>query len=107
MIRRTDRAIVQSLMPSDRVVLDPTSERQLAARPRLPRLRRLAGTKVALLDIAKPRGDRFLDRLQQRFEAAGATVQRYRKPTFTKPAPMDLRQEIAVQCGAVVEALAD
>lgn len=90
-----------------RVVLDPSSERQLAARPRLPRLGRLEGTTVGLLDIAKPRGDRFLDRLQQRFERAGATVLRFRKPTFTKPAPVDLRQQIAVQCGAVVEALAD
>lgn len=90
-----------------RVVLDPTSERQLAARPRLPRLARLEGATVALLDIAKPRGDRFLDCLQQRFERAGAAVVRFRKPTFTKPAPVDLRQQIAVQCGAVVEALAD
>jgi hypothetical protein len=90
-----------------RILLDPTGERQLAQRPRLPRLATLAGVTVGLLDIAKPRGDRFLDRLQQRLEAGGATVQRYRKPTFTKPAPVDLRQQIAVQCGAVVEALAD
>ena len=32
---------------------------------------------------------------------------RYAKPTFTKPAPVDLRQKIAVECEAVVEALAD
>ena len=37
----------------------------------------------------------------------GATVKRYAKPTFTKPAPVDLRHEIAVKCDAVVEALAD
>jgi hypothetical protein len=90
-----------------RILLDPTGERQLAQRPRLPRLATLSGVTVGLLDIAKPRGDRFLDRIQQRLESAGASVQRYRKPTFTKPAPIDLRQQIAVQCGAVVEALAD
>lgn len=105
------RAMMASAMSSgrdpDRVLLDPTSERQLATRPRLPRLRRIEGATVALLDISKPRGDRFLDGLQRRLEAAGATVRRYRKPTFTKPAPVDLRQQIAVQCGAVVEALAD
>ena len=39
--------------------------------------------------------------------AAGASVQRYRKPTFTKPAPVDLRHEIATQCDLVIEALAD
>ncbi len=37
----------------------------------------------------------------------GATVKRYRKPTFTKPAPVDLRHEIATQCQVVIEALAD
>ena len=34
-------------------------------------------------------------------------VQRYRKPTFAKPAPVDLRHEIATQCDVVIEALAD
>ena len=91
-------------MSERRILLDPTGERQLAQRPRLATL---SGVTVGLLDIAKPRGDRFLDRIQQRLESAGAIVQRYRKPTFTKPAPIDLRQQIAVQCGAVVEALAD
>ena len=94
-------------MSEPRIVLDPTSERLLAQRPRLARLLTLQGVTVGLLDIAKPRGDRFLDRLAERLTHAGAIVQRYRKPTFTKPAPVDLRQQIAVQCGAVVEALAD
>ena len=34
-------------------------------------------------------------------------MKRYAKPTFTKPAPIDLRREIAEECGFVVEALAD
>jgi hypothetical protein len=34
-------------------------------------------------------------------------VQRAAKPTFTKPAPPDLRREIAEHCDAVIEALAD
>ena len=29
------------------------------------------------------------------------------KPTFTKPAPADLRRDIASRCDAVIEALAD
>jgi hypothetical protein len=37
----------------------------------------------------------------------GAKVLRFSKPTFTKPAPVDLRQEIATQCNLVIEALAD
>ena len=90
-----------------RTLLDPTHERSPAVRARLPRLAGLGGVNVALLDISKARGDVFLDRLQARLEVSGATVRRYRKPTFTKPAPVDLRQQIAVECGAVIEALAD
>jgi hypothetical protein len=91
----------------ERVVLDPTSERQLPIRERQPRLATLEGATVGLLDISKPRGNLFLDRLEQQLRERGATVRRYSKPTFTKPAPVDLRQQIATECGAVVEALAD
>jgi hypothetical protein len=90
-----------------RILLDPTSERSPAQRERLPRLDSLAGRTVGLLDISKARGDVFLDRLEQRLREHGAEVARFKKPTFTKPAPPDLRQQIAVQCDAVVEALAD
>ena len=88
-------------------LLDPTHERAPALRARLPRLASLAGMQVGLLDISKARGDVFLDRLEARLVEAGASVRRYQKPTFTKPAPVDLRQQIAVECGAVIEALAD
>ena len=37
----------------------------------------------------------------------GLTVKRYRKPTFTKPAPDELRGQIAEECQLVIEALAD
>jgi len=90
-----------------RILLDPTHERSPAIRARLPRLGSLDGIQLGLLDISKARGDVFLDRLQRRLESAGARVRRYKKPTFTKPAPLDLRQQIAVECGAVIEALAD
>ena len=92
---------------SDRILLDPTNERAPALRERLPRLESLDGRTIGLLDIAKPRGDLFLNRLEQRLRERGAKVKRFRKPTFTKPAPVDLRHEIAVSCDAVVEALAD
>ena len=89
------------------VLLDPTSECAAAVRARLPRLASLEGRTVGLLDIAKPRGDIFLARLGERLRERGAHVELFRKPTFTKPAPVDLRQEIATKCDAVVEALAD
>lgn len=88
-------------------LLDPTGERRPSARPRAPRLPALAGQVIALLDISKPRGDVFLDRLAALVTARGATVRRYTKPTFTKPAPADLRRQIAQDCHAVIEALAD
>ena len=90
-----------------RIVLDPTSERSPAAKARLPRLAGLDGKTIGLLDISKPRGDRFLDRIAERLTQQGATVVRFMKPTFTKPAPIDLRQQIAARCDGVIEALAD
>ena len=90
-----------------RTILDPTSERTVAERERLARPATLSGLTVGLLDISKPRGDVFLDRLEERLVGVGANVKRYKKPTFTKPAPVDLRHEIAVECQVVIEALAD
>ncbi len=89
------------------IVLDPTGERAAATRARAQRPSSLRGKTVGLLDISKPRGDVFLDRLETLIVEHGATVTRFRKPTFTKPAPLDLRHEIANQCDVVIEALAD
>ncbi len=90
-----------------RALVDPTSEQQSVERQLNPRPSSLSGRTVGLLDISKARGDVVLDRLAQRLEGDGATVLRYTKPTFTKPAPVDLRHEISVQCEVVIEALAD
>ena len=86
-------------------ILDPTAERDPGGRPLADR----AGPPrtVALLDIRKPRGDIFLDELEALLRARGISVQREAKPTFTKPAPADLRREISERCDAVIEALAD
>jgi hypothetical protein len=88
-------------------VLDPTAEVVPAERRRVPRPPGLDGLTIGLLDISKPRGDVFLDRLEQLLQQRGWRVRRFAKPTFTKPAPIDLRQEIATQCDVVIEALAD
>ena len=90
-----------------RVYLDPTSERSPLARARAPRPRSLEGKTVGLLDISKPRGDVFLDRLEARLAERGVRTLRFRKPTFAKVAPVDLRHEIATKCDVVIEALAD
>jgi hypothetical protein len=90
------------------IILDPTDEREPVERQPAPRAKRLAGT-VALLDIVKPRGDVFLDRLAEVLpqRRSGLTVERFSKPTFTKPAPEPLLRQIAERAGAVIEALAD
>lgn len=88
-------------------LLDPTSEREPSTRPNAPRPATLEGKTVGLLDISKPRGDVFLDRIQTKLEERGLTVERFKKPTFTKPAPSDLRHEIETKCDVVIEALAD
>lgn len=88
-------------------VLDPTAGTTTSALPRAARLGSLDGAVVGLLDISKPRGDIFLDRVSERLSEQGATVKRFMKPTFAKVSPLDLRQEIASQCDAVIEALAD
>lgn len=92
---------------STRIVVDPTAELEPAGRALRPRPDTLTGATVGLLDISKPRGDVFLDRLERLLSDRGATVVRYAKPTFTKPAPIDLRREIAARCEVVIEALAD
>ena len=89
------------------IVLDPTGEQIPAERALLQRPSSIEGRTIGLLDISKPRGNIFLDRLQHRLETAGARVERFKKPTFTKPAPVDLRHEIATKCDLVIEALAD
>jgi hypothetical protein len=94
-------------MPGERTVLDPTGERSEAIRELSARPPSLDGLTVGLLDISKPRGNVFLDSVETALDPAGHRTRRYRKPTFTKPAHPDLRAEIARECEAVVEALAD
>jgi len=88
-------------------VLDPTGELRPAERQRVARPASLEGLRVALLDISKPRGDVFLDRLQELLDAHGARTERFRKPTFARPAPRAMLEEILGKSDLVVEALAD
>ncbi len=89
-------------------ILDPTDERVPVQRSLTRRPEAITGT-VALLDISKPRGNVLIDRLQERLteRLPGITIKRYAKPTFTKPAPDELRRTIAEESDFVIEALAD
>lgn len=90
------------------ILLDPTDERQPVERQLSPRSGAITGV-VGLLDISKPRGNVMLDELEVllRGRVPDVEVKRYRKPTFTKPCPTELRQKIKAECNFLVEALAD
>lgn len=89
-------------------LINPLNETLVKAATPPPRLQSLAGKKIGLLDISKPGGSFFLDRLEQLFREryhAGEVV-RARKPTFSKNAPDAVIEQLrGVQ--AVVEGLAD
>lgn len=89
-------------------LLDPTNEAIPVVRQITPRPEAITG-KVAFLDISKRRSDEFLDRLQEAMERRlpQVEVNRYHKPTFSKPAPADLRREIKKINDFVVIGLAD
>ena len=88
-------------------LLDPTSELKPSNRVPLKRLSDLEKKTVGLLDISKPKGDIFLDRIAEGLHERGVRVKRFSKPTFTRLAPIGLKNEIAGSCDAVIEALAD
>ena len=71
--------LIQSFVRRPGLYSDPF---RLATRPSSPRF----------FTSSKMRGDVFLDRLEERLVEHGAHVKRYAKPTFTKPAPVDLRE---------------
>jgi hypothetical protein len=72
------------------------------------RLASLAGRKIGLLDISKPGGSFFLDRLEKilRERHGVADIVRARKPTFSKNAPLEIIEQLR-GLDAVVEGLAD
>jgi hypothetical protein len=88
-------------------LLDPTSELKPINRVPLKRLIDLQKKTVGLLDISKPKGNIFLDRIAEGLHEKGIRVKRFSKPTFTRLAPIKLKNEIVGSCDAVIEALAD
>ena len=95
-------------MRESTVILDPTNEQEPIRRPLAPRVTVLRGS-LGLVDISKSRGEIFCDELQRLIVERNYDIEivRFRKPTFTKPAPPALRNEIAARCTAIIQALAD
>lgn len=90
-------------------LLDPTSEEDSAVRFLAPRINSIDGNVMGLLDITKNGSDIFLDRVEElmceRFQIA--EVVRVKKPTFARPAPIDLIDKLADRTDFVIEGLAD
>ena len=89
-------------------IVHPGNENVARAATPPPRLAALKGKRIGLLDISKPGGSFFLDRLEEilRSKYNAAEVVRTRKPTYSKNAPPQLIEQLR-GLDAVVEALAD
>jgi len=90
------------------VIVNPMNETIQAAAGAAPRLQTLAGKTIGLLDISKPGGSIFLDRIEALLKDryGVARVVRAAKPTFTKRAPGEIIAKLRGM-DAVIEALAD
>jgi len=89
-------------------IVHPGNENVVTAAAAPPRLASLKGKKIGLLDISKPGGSIFLDRLESllRSKYETADVLRVKKPTYTKNAPQQTMDQLKGM-DAVIEALAD
>ena len=87
--------------------VSPFDERVRPEQPLTPGPAQISGLHITLLDIRKNRGAEFLDRIETLLQAEGAITTRETKEIFSKPAALDLIDEITRVSDAVVEALAD
>lgn len=87
--------------------VSPFDERAREAVPFAARPDRLAGRRVALLDITKARSSEFLDRLEALLATHGAETFRVSKEIFSKPASTEVIERVAIRGDLAVEGLAD
>ena len=92
------------------ILVNPLDETPRIFSKPASRLSSLTGKTIGLLDISKPGGSIFLDRLEHLLKERHGVVHvlRIMKPTYTKPAPAAvLAKFLDAKCDAVIEALAD
>ena len=89
------------------VMRDPTAELSPALRERLTPGKDLSEAVIGLLSISKERSDEFLDSIEKNLRDQGLNVLRFRKPTYTRPAPEAVLQEMIERCDVAVVGLAD
>jgi len=89
-------------------LVSPFDDAVVEPRPLARRLSTLAGKRVTLLSISKPKSAEYLNEMERLLVSRyDVIVTRAFKPTFTKPAPRDLIDQVAGASDAVIEALAD
>ena len=89
------------------VMRDPTVELSPVLRQRLAPGKDLSEAIIGLLSISKERSDEFLDSIEKNLTDQGLNVLRFRKPTYTRPAPEAVLQEMIERCDVAVVGLAD
>ena len=89
------------------IMRDPTAELSPVVRERLAPPEDLDSATIGLFSISKERSDEFFETVSARLTERGLNVLRFNKPTYTKPAPEPVIQDIVARCDVVVEGLAD
>jgi hypothetical protein len=88
-------------------MLDPTGELAPERRTRRAPPASLEGATIGLMSISKERSREFLDTMERLLAGRGLKIERFEKPTHTKPAPEPVVQAIVERCDVVVVGLAD
>ena len=88
-------------------MLDPTGELAAERRTRLAPPASLEGATIGLMSISKERSREFFDTMERLLTGRGLKIERFEKPTHTKPAPEPVVQAIVERCDVVVVGLAD
>ena len=82
---------------------DPRGSRETPSVRLATRPRSLHGLTIGLLENGKENADALLDRTAERLTERGATIVRARKPSFSRPAPLEVIDSLA-HCAAVIAA---
>ena len=89
------------------IMRDPTAELSNVLRERQSPNVELSDATIGLLSISKERSDEFMDALAGELSQIDCRVLRYRKPTYTRPAPEHLLLSIVEECDVAIVGLAD
>ena len=92
------------------ILINPFDESRRPPQPAAKRLDSLGGKTIGLLDISKPGGSIFLDRIEELLRRDHGVEHFFRltKLTFARRASDELLDRVVAKpCDAVIEALAD